>query len=59
MNNPYGIKGLPNEWVDKIAVSKISPEEVKEDPKGMIHMISKFEEDIQESKIERQLLSTE
>ena len=51
MDNPYGIKGLPKEWVHKIDSSKISPSEVKEDPDGMIQMISKYEEDIKESKI--------
>lgn len=44
LNNPYGIKGLPNEWVQKITSSKIDPEDIKSDPKGMIKMIAGYED---------------
>lgn len=43
MNNPYGIKNLPEEWIQKISSSKISPADVKSDPKAMIEMISNYE----------------
>lgn len=39
MNNKYGIKGLPQEWIQKINVSEIKAQEVKSDPMGMIQMI--------------------
>lgn len=51
MNNPYGIKNLPEEWVQKITSSKLSPADIKSDPKGMIEMISNYEEDIKQSKV--------
>lgn len=51
MSNPYGIKNLPAEWMQKINMSKISPEDIKSDPKGMIQMISNYDEDIKQSKI--------
>ena len=45
-NNKYGIKNLPNEWVEKLTSSKISPEDVRSDPKGTIEMIANFEDDL-------------
>lgn len=58
MSNPYGIKNLPEEWVAKINASKISAADIKSDPKGMIDMISNFDDDIKQSKIEMQLISS-
>lgn len=57
LSNPYGIKGLPNEWVQKISSSKLAPEDVKSDPSAMIKMIAGYEEEVKESKIEKQLLT--
>ena len=44
LSNPYGIKGLPNEWLEKISASKIAAEDLREDPSGMIQMISNYDE---------------
>ena len=41
-NYKYGIKNLPNHWVEKLSSSKISPEDVKNDPKGTIDMIRSY-----------------
>ena len=45
--------------MEKINNSKIAPEDVKSDPSGMIKMISGFQAEVQQSYIERQLLTTE
>ena len=59
MDKPYGIKGLPEQWVQKIHSSKISAKQVKQNPEGMISVISKYESDIFESEMEKKILSTE
>lgn len=51
MSNPFGIKNLPEEWVQKISASKLKAQDIKSDPKGMIQMISNYDEDIKQSKI--------
>ena len=52
MNSPYGIKGLPQEWINKFKQSNLSAAEIKQDPKGMINVISKYSEDLKKSQIE-------
>lgn len=42
-DKPYGIKNLPEEWIEKLKVSKINEKDIKLDPDSTIKMIKSFD----------------
>jgi hypothetical protein len=59
MESPFGIKNLPDSWKDKLTTSKITSDDIKSDPKNTIKMISSYDEDLKQSIIETELLTSE
>ncbi len=44
MSKPYGIKNLPEEWREKLKISKISEQDIKSDPNNTIKIITGFDQ---------------
>lgn len=43
MTKPFGIKNLPEEWIEKLKTSKINEQDVKSDPVSAIKLIKSFD----------------